>query len=180
MVLSTEDAALFYRLWLPLLDYVNQKYNVNPELGELSETDSIDPEEVIVIAKYVWSNPEVIDQYLAHAGLPEEYNEIVAGWKKCRQGTYILERNLKKGSIFISADDLEVYSVLGLFSAWDEMFDYRPIPVMLDAVLLPFRDKIITDGLVVPYHIVFGRGASADFRDTYMNAKKIGKIHFSL
>ena len=63
---------------------MNQKYNVNPELGELSEADSIDPEEVIVIAKYVWSNPEVIDQYLAHAGLPEEHNEIVAGWKKCR------------------------------------------------------------------------------------------------
>ena len=180
MVLSTDDAALFYRLWLPLLDYVNLKYNVNPEIGQLSDAESIDPEEVIVIAKYVWLQPKVIDQYLAYAELPEEHYEIVAGWKKCRQGTYILERNLKKGSIFISADDLEVYSVLGLFSAWDEMFDYRPIPVMLDAVLLPFRDKIITDGLVVPYNIVFGSSASADFRDTYMNAKKIGKIHFSL
>ena len=180
MVLPTEDAALFYRLWLPLLDYVNQKYNMNPELGQLCDADSMDPAEVMVIAKYVWSHTKVIDEYLAHAVLPEEHYEIVAGWKKCRQGTYILERNLKKGSIFISAEDLEVYSVLGLFSAWEEMFNYRPLPVMLEAVLLPFRDKIITDGLVVPYHIVFGRGASADFKDTYMNAKKMGKIHFSL
>jgi len=87
---------------------------------------------------------------------------------------------LKKGSIFISAKDLEVYSVLGLFSVWEEMFNYRPLPVMLEAALLPFRDKIITDGLVVPYHIVFGRGASTDFKDAYMNAKKMGKIHFAL
>lgn len=180
MVLPTEDAALFYRLWLPLLDYVNQKYNVNPEIGQLSDAHSIDPAEVMVIAKYVWSHPKVIDKYLAHAGLPAGHDEIVAGWKKCRQGTYILERNLKKGSIFISADDLEVYSVLGLFSTWEEMFDYRPLPVMLEAVLLPFRGKIITDGLVVPYNIVFGRGASADFKDTYMDAKKLGNIHFSL
>ena len=87
---------------------------------------------------------------------------------------------MKKGSIFISADDLEVYSVLGLFSSWEEMFVYRPLPVMLEAVLLPFRDKIITDGLVVSYHIVFGRGAATDFKDAYMNAKKMGNIHFLL
>ena len=180
MVLPTEDAVLFFRLWFPLLDYVNQKYNVNPEIGKLSGANSIDPAEVMVIAKYMWSHTKVIDEYLAHAVLPKEHYEIVAGWKKCRQGTYILERNLKKGSIFISADDLEVYSVLGLFSAWEDMFDYRPLPVMMEAVLLPFRDKIITDGLVISYDIVFGRGAAADFKDTYMNAKKMGEIHFSL
>jgi len=41
---------------------------------------------------------------------------------------------------------------------------------MMEAVLLPFRDKIITDGLVIPYNIVFGRGAAADFKDVYMDA----------
>ncbi len=179
MVLTPMDAALFYRLWLPMLDYVNNEYKVNPGIGRLSDAESIDPAEVMVIAEYVWSHPTVIDEYLACAGLPEEHHEIVAGWKRCRRGTYILERNLKKGSVFISAEDAEVYMVLGLFSAWEEMFGYRPLPVMMEAVLLPFRDKIITDGLVIPYNIVFGRGAAADFKDTYMDAKKSGKILFS-
>ena len=70
--------------------------------------------------------------------------------------------------------------VLGLYSTWEEMFGYRPLPVMMEAVLLPFRDKIITDGLVIPYNVVFSRGAAADFNYAYMNAKKSGKIRFSL
>lgn len=180
MVLTPMDAALFYRLWLPMLDYVNSEYKVNPEIGQLSDAESIDPAEVMGIAEYVWTHTAVIDEYLACAGLPEEHHAIVAGWKKCRRGTYILERNLKKGSVFISAEDAEVYMVLGLFSAWEEMFGYRPLPVMMEAVLLPFRDKIITDGLVIPYNIVFGRGAAADLKDAYMDAKKSGKIYFSL
>lgn len=180
MVLTPLDAALFYRLWLPLLDYVNNEYKVNPGIGQLTGAQSIDPMEVKAITDYVWSHTEVIDEYLAYAGLPEEHHEIVSGWKRCRRGTYILERNLKKGSVFISAEDTEVYMVLGLFSAWEEMFGYRPLPVMMEAVLLPFRDKIITDGLVIPYNIVFGRGAAADFKDVYMDAKKNGKIRFSM
>jgi len=28
--------------------------------------------------------------------------------------------------------------------------------------------------LTIPYNIVFGRGAAADFKDTYMDAKKSG------
>jgi len=180
MVLTPMDAALFYRLWLPMLDYVNDEYKVNPGIGQLSDSESIDPMEVKEITDYVWSHTEVIDEYLAYAGLSEEHHEIVAGWKKCRPGKYILERHLKKGSVFISADTAQVYMVLGLYSTWEEMFGYRPLPVMLEAVLLPFRDKIITDGLVIPYNIVFGRGAAADFKDAYMNAKKSGKIRFSL
>ena len=119
-------------------------------------------------------------KYLTEAALPEEHCEIVTGWKKCRPGKYILERHLKKGSVFISADSAEVYMVLGLYSTWEEVLGGRPLPVLLDAVLLPFRDRIITDGLVVSRNITFGRGAAADFKDAYMDAKKNGKICFSL
>ena len=180
MILERKDTDLFYRLWLPMLDYANSEYRINPGIGRLSDAESIDPMEVQLIAEYIWTHTAVIDEYLAYAGLPAEHHEIVAGWKRCRKGTYILERNLKKGSVFISAEDAEVYMVLGLFSPWEEMFGYRPLPVMMEAVLLPFRDKIITDGLVLLYNIVFGRGAAADFKDAYMDAKKNGKIRFSL
>ena len=50
---------------------------------------------------------------------------------------------------------------------------------LLDAVLLPFRGRIITDGLVVSRNIVFGRGAATDFKDAYMEAKKNNRILFS-
>lgn len=104
--------------------------------------------------------------------------QIVAGWKRCRPGRYILERHLKKGSVFISAEDKAVYMVKGLFSTWEEMLGKGP--VLLDAVLIPFRDSIISDGLVMPYRIYFGRGAAEGFKEEYMNAKRNQTIHFSL
>lgn len=180
MILERKDTDLFYSLWFLLLGFVNSRYPVSPGIGAIEFGKSIDMRDAKAIADYVWEHTEVIDEYLAEADLSEEHREIVAGWKRCRPGKYILERHLKKGSVFISADDGTVYMVLGLYSTWEEMLCGRPLPVLLNAVLLPFRDKIITDGLVIPYNVDFGRGAAADFKDIYMDAKKSGRIRFSL
>ena len=52
--------------------------------------------------------------------------------------------------------------------------------MLLDAVLIPFRDSIISNGLVVLYQICFGKGARADFKDAYVNAKKNQTIRFTI
>ena len=102
----------------------------------------------------------------------------MAGWKRRKAGRYILERHLKKDSVFISAEDGAVYMVKGLFSTWAEMLG--ECPVLLDAVLIPFRDSIISDGLVAPYNINFGKGATEDFKEAYMNAKRNHTIRFTI
>lgn len=66
--------------------------------------------------------------------------------------------------------------VKGLFSTWVEMLGEAP--VLLDAVLIPFRGSIILDGLVMPYRIYFGKGAREDFKKAYMTAKRNRTIHF--
>ena len=180
MILERKDTDLFYSLWFPLLNFANSRYQICPEIGAIEFGKSVDMRYAKTIANYIWEHTEVIDEYLTEAALPAEHCEIVTGWKKCRPGKYILERHLKKGSVFISADTAEVYMVLGLYSTWEEVLCGRPLPVLLETVLLPFRDKIITDGLVVSRNIVFGRGAAADFKDAYIDAKKNRKIHFSL
>ena len=67
--------------------------------------------------------------------------------------------------------------VKGLFSTWAEMLGKSPS--LLEAVLIPFRGSIISDGLVVPYRIRFGKGATEDFKEMYMNAKRNHTIQFS-
>lgn len=178
MRLERSDAELFYQLWFPLLDFLNRKYHVCPHAGRIDKRHGVDACDAKVIADYLWSHIAVIEEYLAEAELPNEYAEIVAGWKRCKPGRYILERHLKKGSVFISAEDGEVYMVKGLFSSWSEMLGEAP--VLLDAVLIPFRGSIISDGLVMPYRICFGKGATEDFREAYMNAKKNNAIRFSI
>ena len=177
MRLEQSDAEVFFRLWFPLLDFVNSKYHVCPETEKIDQTTGVDACDAKAIADYLWSHPGVIEEYLEVSKLPDEYAQVVAGWKRCKPGRYILERHLKKGSAFISAEDGTVYMVKGLFSTWAEMLGEAP--VLLDAVLIPFRGSIISDGLVVPYRICFGKGATEDFKAVYMNAKRNHTIHFS-
>ena len=91
-----------------------------------------------------------------------------------------MERHLKKGTIFISMEDEQVYQVSGIISSWEEMFYGAPMPLIVEATFIPFRDVIISDGLVIPYNIMLGGGMKRMFKDVYMAAKKSGQIHRSL
>ena len=67
------------------------------------------------MADALWSNVEVIDAYLKeNTKLPEDKQVIVRGWKRRIQGTFMMERHLKKGTIFISMEDEKVYQVSGM------------------------------------------------------------------
>jgi len=178
MRLEQSDAELFYKLWFPLLNFVNSKYHVCPQIKSIDQRQGVDVQVAKAVADYLWTHSEVIDDYLTSAGLPEEYAQIVAGWKRCKPDRYILERHLKKGSVFIASKDGTVYIVKGLISTWEEMLG--ECPVLLDAVLIPFRDSIISDGLVMPYRVRFGRGATDSFKEEYMKAKRNQTIRFSI
>ena len=170
MRLDRTDAALFFQLWFPLLNFVNRKYRVCPEVKTMDLDHAVDACDAKAIADYLWSHTGIIEEYLAVAELPDEYAHIVAGWKQCKPGRYVLERHLKRGSIFISTEDETVYLVKGLFSTWAEMIGESP--ALLDAALIPFRDSIISDGLVAPYCVRFDKEVRDAFKEVYLNAKR--------
>ena len=181
MTLSHEDGQLYYKLWLPLLDYVNKKYRINSKMKSIATAKSLNPADVKEVANKLWSEVTIIDDYLKeNEGLSEEHKEIVRSWKRRIQGKFLMERHLKKGTIFISLENEEVYQVSGIISSWEEMFFGAPMPLMLEATFMPFRDVIISDGLVMPYNILIGGGMKRMFKDVYMAAKKSGRIHQSL
>ena len=41
MTLSREDGQLYYKLWLPMLDFVNRKYRINRKLKSIATAKSI-------------------------------------------------------------------------------------------------------------------------------------------
>ena len=181
MTLSQEDGQLYYKLWLPLLDFVNKKYLINSKLKSIATAKSLNPAEVKEVANKLWSDVTIIDEYLKeNEDLPEEHKEIVRSWKRRIQGKFLMERHLKKGTIFISMENEEVYQVSGIISSWEELFFGAPLPLMMGATFIPFRDVIISDGLVLPYNILIGGGMKRMFKDVYMSAKKSGKIHRTL
>lgn len=181
MTLSKEDGQLYYKLWFPLLDYVNKKYKVKKELKKIENVPGLSLSDIKAVANRMYEDVTVIDEYLSvHDGIPEEDKKIIEGWKKCISGRFIIERHLKRGSMLISMEDEKVYQVAGIMSSLEEMFQYAPMPLMVEATLIPFRDVIITDGIVMPYNVIIGSGMARTFKDVYMSAKKNGEIVKSL
>ena len=175
MKLSNEDAKLFYQLWLPLLNYVNNNYHILVDEIDFT-SEKIDPQDAAEVAHFLWERTWIIDDYLNEAEISEEHKEIIKSWKRCIVGRFIIERHLKKGSVFISIDDNSVYMVSGIIDSWEEMLRNAPMPTLLDATLLPFKNVIISDGLVSVVPIMFGLNSRADFKGIYMDAKRNGKI----
>ena len=50
MILSYDDGQLYYKLWLPLLDFVNRKYRVSLKLKKIVKAEGLDPVEVKKVA----------------------------------------------------------------------------------------------------------------------------------
>ena len=104
--------------------------------------------------------------------MPPDHREIIAGWNRFVSGEFILERHLKRGSVFITLEDEQVYMVGGIFSSWEEMIPQADLPILLRATLIPFRDKIIYDSIVTCSNVILGRGYAETFKNIYLLAKQ--------
>ena len=49
-------------------------------------------------------------------------------------------------------------------------------PVMVEAVLLPWKDRIVCDGLIRPHRVMFGSGYRRSMKESYQQAEAQGII----
>lgn len=182
MRLSPENVEKFYNLWLWLISYGNNEGKLFPKLGMLSFGMSIKPADVISTAEYIWKDISIIDRFIDDNKdiLSDEEIDILLGWKRFVRSHFIVERHLKKGSIFIDSDNGEVYQVSGLQASWEETLSFTSLPVMIETTLIPFDGIIVSDGLLKSSNIVFGASYKRSFKDHYLMMKQNGKIHKSL
>jgi hypothetical protein len=65
---------------------------------------------------------------------------------------FTIFRYLNGHTIFLGGGST-VYAVLSLYEPFQDMFQERPTPINVDAVLLPFKGHIIYDGMLKMYPI---------------------------
>lgn len=183
MVLSEEQAELFYELWIPLLDFVNRKYKLCKNYYGMNSPKGLPLDVVIILSSKLWEDVSVIDEYLEKqtGTMSEDEISIVRGWKKAVRGKFVVERHLKNGSILVSCEeDGTVYKVRGIYSSWREMLERFPMPQIVVASLIPFQGIIIHDGVVMPHGVCLGKNLADQVRQMYLNAKKENKIQESI
>lgn len=177
MKLSTEDAALFFKLMWGLQFWVNQQRKILSNVDSAEAYAHLPGADRIEVRTVLWENPELIGPYVAQNpdGLPADELLIVSNWRRFVSGTFQIFRYLKKHTIFVG-EDSKVYGVLALQDSLEEMFYGRPLPIMIQAVLLPFKGKIVYDGLLSSYNVYFGSGIRSGLREEYMAAKQNDRI----
>jgi hypothetical protein len=150
MKLSQKDVQLFYKLMIPLLYYGNQKEKVVKDIVSLEEFREIPVEEFAAVRDIVFQNNGLIDAFIKEN--PHKLNAaelaILETWNLFVADTFVIERTLTKYSIFIGSRN-RVYGVLGLSDGFQEMFHKSYFPLYGKTVLLPFKGKIIYDGLLI-------------------------------
>jgi hypothetical protein len=176
MHLSPEQVQRFYRIWFPLLTYVNEQRNLVPTFADSLAANSVDPGEAVPLRNAMWEDDSLRAGFIADnpADLPPEDLALVESWEHRVQGNFFIERYFKKYAVFLGEGDTG-YGVLGLTDSIEEMF-FGDAPLYVNTVLIPFEDVIIYDSLISTYQISFGGGYKASFKDTYRAIQERGGL----
>jgi hypothetical protein len=174
--LSPADADRFFHLYGALHVYANEQLHVLPGVRTEEDWTKVTQDDRVRLRDALYDHPELFDRFIAEnpARLSAEELEVVQKWSVAHvRGNFYLLRHLKRYSIFLSAGQpAHAYGVIGLTEEIDDLFPSFALPVYLQTVLLPFQGKIVWDGLVHYYNIVFGPGIRSDLNETYQRVKQ--------
>jgi hypothetical protein len=164
MKLSLNEAEHFYSLWWPLLTFANDKLALIENLPRSQGKGHVNPSDAIKLRDALWATPNLFEEFLAAnpADLDTDDLEICASWEHRLRGDFTLLKHLSKYSLLM-AQDSRVYGVLGLMSSLDEILPYAP-PNYIGATIMPYKDRLVIDGLLTMPSILFGGGIRADLK----------------
>lgn len=182
MNLSRQENERFYGIWLPLLHYVNVQRQLVAHVPLVPGAETISPEDAGRLRKALWEDDALREGFIAEnpARLSDADLKMVASWRDRVAGRFYILRYLKKHAVFLTErEPPQAYGVLGLVSPIQHVIPMPP-PVLVDAVLLPFENRIIYDSLLMPYRLMFGSGILRSLNEAYRRVQEQGGVTTTL
>jgi hypothetical protein len=175
MLLPPNDLELFFRLHRSLKFFVNQRLTVIPDQPATPEEFARLPPEVrLKVRDALNAQLDLIESFATTnpAHLTNEELDIVSSWRHLVAGRFYIFRELKNYTVFLSSAEQPVaYGVLALSLPFKDLMGAY-LPVLTETVLLPFKGKIIYDGLMSSYNISFGGGVRRSLNESFKEAKE--------
>ena len=178
MHLSESEVERFYRIWFPLLHYVNQHRKVVTSFPKAWRDAHIPPEVAVPVRDALWEDDALREAFVTEnpARLSQDDLALVDSWRYRVEDNFFIFRHLKKYTIFIDGSSpAHAYGVLGITGPLEEIIGPY-LPIYVKAVLIPFEDRIIYDSLLSSYPILFGGGYRRSLKDTYRDIQERGGI----
>ena len=175
MILEPKELELFYRLQRTLFLFVNNRLEVTPDkFATEDEIGRVSLENRIKFRNSTNANLDLIRSFVEENPyqIADEELEIVDSWRHQVTGRFYVLRVLKNYTVFVTATDPCIaYGVVALSQPFQDLMG-PDLPVMVETVLLPFRDKIVYDGIISPYRISLGPGLRSSLNEAYKYAKE--------
>ena len=166
MRLNEQEYNQYLSIHPKLIYYVGQKKNLIPARTTFEEFLNYSAKDKFPVRNALYENMHMLETYIKeHTNeLSEEDKEIIREFKHFKKGIFYVIKLLKKYALFM--DEKYVYGVYALNDPF-EMFWGNNLPVMVQAVLLPYKGKIIYDGLISNYPIHLGGGIRSSIKNSY-------------
>jgi hypothetical protein len=154
--------------------YVNRRLGVLDEPVATPEAYAAMPYEArLKVHKALLDHVDLIDAFVEENPFhfDEADLEIVRSWKHLVGGTFYAFRQLKSYMVFLSTTEpIVAYGVVALTDPFEELLG-ADLPRMIRTTLLPFKGRIIYDGLMSGYNVSFGPGIRRSLNEGYKEAK---------
>ena len=176
MLLTPPDAILFFKLHRTLMFFVNQRLGVLADaIATPEEFAKQPPEKRLAVRDALLGDMDLIGAFVDenYAQFADDELAVVRSWRQLLHGTFYIFRDLKKYTVFLTSEDEPIaYGVTALTQPFEDLVGPY-LPVMTDTVLLPFKDKIIYDGLLAGpgVSLSFGPGIRRMLNESYQEAK---------
>ena len=174
MLLSPQEADQFFRIHRSLMCFVNERLEVIPDIQTPDEFSALPPEARLEVRDAFLDELDLIELFVDANpfDLSDEDLDIAASWQHQVFGKFFLFRQLKKYMVFLATEEPPVaYGVLALTDPFEDLVGPY-LPVWAETMLLPFKDKIVYDGLLSSFNISFGGGIKRSLNESYKEAKE--------
>jgi len=176
MTLPEDEFRTFLNAHLDLLHYAGQRGGAIPADMDYQKFLDLNFLRKKECRDVLLENEELMDDFLTlkNGAWDEEQKAVVLAMKRALTGDFFLLKCLKHHAIFLKTDTRTFYAVKALRDPFDQMIDR--FPKYLKASLVPFKDKIVYDGFLLPYSVVVGTGIKKVLTAAYKKAKRNGEI----
>jgi len=143
----------------------------------------VSAEQNIKLRDHILKHPHLIDAYLEEnsSTMSPEDVETVKAWRKYFiKDQFHVVRHLQDYLVYLKWDENpKAYGVVSAGIPMDRQI-WPELPVMIETVLLPYKGRIINDGLTRTWNIRFGSGIRKSIEDDYRKARSLSGIITSL
>lgn len=166
-ILSSQDGELFYKIMMPMIKFMGQKYNKNFQYSG----NTFDGKQAYdILNKCLENDFKYLDEYIKKSNLNNEERDILNNLYNHIKGPFVILKHQKKGSVFMDKDE-NLYLVKGIKTQIQDMAYLNETPAICDTFIFQFKDSIIYSCIIAPYKIQMVGNMKKYHMDIYKKKK---------